>query len=150
MANWDLLREMENLQRQIDEAFKGLGGRRSGDQTFMPGPEFKRSPRINLSGDGENFYVDALIPGVAPEQLEMTVQNNTLTIAGERKTDQDVKSEQTWHRRERGAGSFLRTIELPVDIDPDKVSAEYKNGILRVTMSKAETAKPRRIEVTTI
>jgi HSP20 family protein len=145
MANWDLFREFDKVQRQIDEVLRGFGARKFFDQTFMPGPEFQRSPRINLVDSGEKFLASALLPGVAVEDLEMTVQSNTLTLAGERKAE--VVEGATWHRKERGAGKFLRTIELPVDIDPDKVTAEYRDGILRVTLPKAEAAKPKRIEV---
>jgi HSP20 family protein len=147
MVNWDLFREIDKVQRQIDEAFKGFGVRRLLDQTFMPGPAFLRSPRINLTDDGEKFVVSALLPGVPVENLEMTVQSNTLTLAGERKGQDAEEASATWHRKERGSGKFLRTIELPVDVDPDKVSAEYRNGILKVTLPKAEAAKPKRIEV---
>jgi HSP20 family protein len=147
MANWDLFKELENLRREIDEAFTGFGGRRIFDQTFLPGPGFKRSPRINLSGDGDNLYVEALLPGVAVDKLDMTVQQNTLTIAGERKINDEDQAGRTWHRRERGEGKFLRTVELPVEIDPGKVTAEYQDGVLYVKLPKAEAARPKKIEI---
>jgi HSP20 family protein len=149
MVNLDLFREAARFQRQIDEVFRGLGGRRLFDQTFTPDSECKRSPRINLRGDDENFYLAALLPGMAAEDLEMTVRNNTLTIAGERKSEEGEGASATWYRKECGAGKFLRTVELPADIDPDRVSAEYKDGILRVTLARAEGARPKRIEVKT-
>ncbi|MEZ4601372.1 MAG: Hsp20/alpha crystallin family protein [Syntrophotaleaceae bacterium] len=145
MANWDLFREFDKVQRQIDEVLRGFGARKFFDQTFMPGPEFQRAPRINLVDVGDTFKVSALLPGVAVDDLEMTVQTNTLTLSGERK--EEVVEGATWHRKERGGGKFLRTIELPVDIDTDKVTAEYREGILHITLPKAEAAKPRRIEV---
>jgi HSP20 family protein len=147
MANWDLFREMDNLRREIDGAFAGFGGRRVFDQAFLPGPGFRRLPRINLTGDSDNLYVAALLPGVAADQLEMTVQENTLTIAGERKIQDQDQAGRTWHRRERGEGKFVRTVELPVDIDPDKVAAEYRDGVLHVTLPKAAAARPRKIEI---
>jgi HSP20 family protein len=150
MANWDLFKELETLRREIDEAFAGFGGRRIFDQTFMPGPGFRRSPRINLSGDGDNLYVEALLPGVSVEELDMTVQQNTLTIAGERKTQDESQAGRTWHRRERGEGRFLRTVELPVDIDPGRVTARYQDGVLYVTLPKAEAARPRKIEISAV
>jgi HSP20 family protein len=150
MANWDLFKELENLRREIDEAFSGFGGRRVFDQTFLPGPGFKRSPRINLSSDGDNLYVEALLPGVAADELDMTVQQSTLTIAGERKTHDENQAGRTWHRRERGEGRFLRTIELPVDIDPGRVTAKYRDGILHVTLPKAEAARPKKIEISAV
>ncbi len=147
MANWDLFKELENLRKEINEAFAGFGGRRFFDQTFLPGPGFKRSPRINLASDGDNLYVEALLPGVAVDELDMTVQQNTLTIAGERKIQDGNQAGRTWHRRERGEGRFLRTVELPVDIDPGRVTAKYQDGILHVILPKAEAARPKKIEI---
>jgi HSP20 family protein len=147
MRNWDLLREMSQLQHDIDEVFRGTGLGR----LFGPGGEpelvLRGWPRINLREDADHLYVEALLPGVAPEQIDMNVLGNTLTFSGERPSVNPEGNGRTWHRRERGTGKFLRTIELPVDIDPDQVKAEYKNGLLRVTLPKAETAKPKKIDI---
>lgn len=147
MRNWDLLREMSQLQRDIDEVFRGTGLGR----LFSPGLEAELAlrgwPRVNLREDADHLYVEALLPGVAPEQLDMNVLGNTVTLSGERLPVDHEGNGRTWHRRERGTGKFLRTIELPVDIDPDQVKAEYKNGLLRVTLPKAEAAKPKKISI---
>lgn len=148
MRNFDLLREMSQLQRDIDEMFRGTGLSR----LFGPGFESELAlrgwPRINLREDADHLYVEALLPGVAPEKVDMNVLGNTLTLSGERlPVEPEGSNGRTCHRRERGTGKFLRTIELPVDIDPDQVKAEYKNGLLRVTLPKAETAKPKKISI---
>lgn len=147
MANWDLFREMENLRREFDQAFRGGGFDRLLDPAFMPGLGVRRYPRINLREDQENLYVDALLPGVDPKALEMTVLRGTLTLSGERKEIEGEQKASTWHRRERGTGKFLRTVELPVEVDIDRVQAGYKNGLLTVTLPKAEAAKPKKIAV---
>ena len=77
----------------------------------------------------------------------MNILGNTLTLAGERLSTEEQDDKRTWHRRERGAGKFLRTIELPMDIVTDKVKAECRHGLLRVTMPKAAEAKPKKISV---
>jgi HSP20 family protein len=78
----------------------------------------------------------------------MNLLGNTVTLSGERlPVESEGSNSRTWHRRERGTGKFLRTIELPVEIDPDQVKAEYKNGLLRVSLPKAETAKPKKISI---
>ena len=147
MRNWDLLREMNQMQRDIDEVFRGFGLGR----LFGPGGEtgvgLRDWPRINLREDADHIYVEALLPGVDPEKLDMNVLGNTLTLAGERLGVESEKNGRTWHRRERGAGRFLRSIELPVAINPDHVKAEYRNGLLLVTLPKMEEAKPKRISI---
>merc|ERR1711941_113863 len=80
-------------------------------------------PLINLHSDKDNLYVETLLPGVDPSELEMTVQQNTLTISGERHKA-ETPEKVVWHRRERGAGKFLRTVELPLDVKTDEVRAE--------------------------
>lgn len=146
MLNWNLIREMDNLRREMDELFRGAGFGPMFETAFLPGVGTRRYPRINLREDADNFYLDALLPGVDAGKLEMNVVGSSLTLAGERVALDDNHG-RTWHRRERGAGKFLRTIELPMDIDAAKVSAEYQDGVLQVTLPKAEAAKPKRIAV---
>jgi len=147
MISKDLFREMELLRREVDDVFRGLAGRRMFDSVFMPGIGKRGYPLVNLSSDKDNLYVEALLPGIDPAELEMTVQQNTLTISGERRQDEELPDKVVWHRRERGLGKFLRTVELPLDVQADEVRAEYKDGLLRVTLPKAEAAKPTRVAI---
>jgi len=147
MRNWDLLREMSQMQRDIDTVFRGFGLGRLLGSGFEAELGLRDWPRINLREDADHIYVEALLPGVDPDKIDMNVLGNTLTLAGERNAVDSEKNGRTWHRRERGAGKFLRTIELPVEINPDQVKAEYKNGLLRVTLPKVEEAKPKRISI---
>lgn len=147
MASWDVFRELDNLRREMDEAIRGVGAARIFVPPFLSGAGSRRFPLVNLSEDENNFYLEALIPGIEPKELDMTVLGNTLTISGERRpANGDVKG-RTWHRNERGSGKFMRTLELPTEIDSSKVTAGCKNGVITVTMAKAETAKPKRIDV---
>lgn len=146
MLNWNLIREMDNLRKEMDELFRGAGFGQLLEPAFLPGVGTRRYPRINVREDGDSYQLDALLPGVDVAKLDMSVVGSTLTLAGER-AELDENHGRTWHRRERGAGKFLRTIELPMEIDAAKVVAEYQNGVLQVTLPKAEAAKPKRIAV---
>ena len=146
MASWDVLRELDNLRREIDDAFRGSGYGRPLGTTFLAPGTTRRAPLVNFSEDEGHVYVDALVPGVDPKDIELTVLRNTITITGERKPFVE-QSGHIVHRSELGAGKFSRTLELPVDIDPNRISAECKDGIMRITLGKAEHAKPKKIEI---
>src|SRR6185369_5558471 len=146
MASWDVLRDLDNLRKEIDAAFSGAGYNRPFGSAFLSPVATRRFPLVNVGDDDGNVYVDAVVPGVNPAEIDLSVLRNTLTISGERKP-LEAQQGQIVHRSELGWGKFSRTLELPVDINPDKVSAQYKDGIMRITMAKAEHAKPRKIEI---
>jgi HSP20 family protein len=145
MATWDVFNELNSLRREIDEAFRSMGSGRAFGQSFLS-PVAYRFPLVNFSEDEEHVYIEALVPGVDPKELDLSVLRNTLTITGERKAVLDRQG-QIVHRTELGSGKFSRTIELPVDIDANRVSAQCKDGIMQITLSKAEHAKPRKVEI---
>lgn len=145
MSNWNLFREMDYLRKEMDEFFRGIGNETM-ETAFLPGVGTQRFPRINLSEDADHFYLEALLPGIAEKNIDLNITGNSLSLSGER-FEEENKDGRTWHRRERGCGKFLRTIELPSDIDAKKVSAEYKNGLLTISIAKAETAKPKKISI---
>lgn len=145
MANWDIFKELDSMRRDIDETLRTYGVGRTLPVGFLS-PARNRFPLVNVSEDAANVYVDALVPGVDPNQMDLSVLRNALTIAGERKSPLDEKG-QVVHRSELGFGRFSRTIELPGEIDPDKITAGSTNGVLRVTLAKAEHARPKKIEV---
>lgn len=145
MAMLDLFREMENLRRELDNAFRGFGRGVVFEPSFLPGLGTGRYPQVNLREDSDHVFMEALVPGLDAQDLEITVMRNTLTLSGERKEASGEGA--SWHRNERGAGKFLRTIELPVEVDADRVKAECRNGVLTVVLPKAEAARPRKISV---
>jgi len=103
-------------------------------------------PALNLWEDSDRLCVEAELPGFELDELEIFVNSGKqLTIKGERR--QVAAEGGVWHRQERTFGAFERTIELPHDVDADRVSAEFKQGVLTITMPKREEAKPRRIAV---
>ncbi len=146
MANWDVFRELDNLRREIDEAFRGAGFRHPFATSFLSPVSARRFPLVNLSEDEGHVYVDVLVPGVDPKETELSVFRNTITVSGERKPFVEKEGHMV-HRSELGSGKFSRTLELPADINPDKISAECKDGILRISLAKAEHARPKKIEI---
>jgi len=144
MANWDLFQEMDMLRREIDQVFRGAG-KGNVFPSFLPGVGTGDYPRVNLSEDDSNYYVEALVPGIDPQDIEVNLMRGTLTLSGERKIADFGK--RTWHRHERGAGKFMRTIELPDAIDGTRVDAQYRNGVLLITLPKPVGVKPQKISV---
>jgi len=105
-------------------------------------------PPVNISQDNDNIYVRAEVPGIDPKDLEITALGRRLSISGKRAIAKE-SDRASYHRKERAEGEFNRTVNLPLEIDLVSVDARYKNGILTVTLPKAEVAKPRQIQVKT-
>lgn len=146
MASWDVFKELDNLRREIDEAIRGGGVSRPSGPTFLSPASTRRFPLVNFSEDEGHVYIEALVPGVNPKDLDLSVLRNAVTISGERKAFAE-KEGQIVHRFELGSGKFSRTLELPVEIDPDKITASCKDGIMQITLAKAAHAKPKKIDV---
>jgi HSP20 family protein len=132
--------EMGRLQTEMNQLFGRYG--RSNGRNYAT----RALPAVNVWEDDEQLFVEAELPGMELEDLEIFVNGgNQLSIRGERKLPS--KDEGTWHRRERGYGSFARLLELPHLVDADKVQAALKHGILTIRLPKHEASKPRKIEV---
>ena len=135
LARWEPFRE---LARVFDDPFYGVLS--SGDGTC------RWCPAVDVSEDAKEILVSADLPGVDPKEVEITVKENILTLSGERKDEKEEKGE-SYHRVERTTGSFTRSFVLPSTVDETKVTAEYKDGVLRVHLPKREEAQPRKIQV---
>ena len=148
MTMWDPFREFQALRRDVDRAFSGAGYMppSSWRLAFLPGRGARQYPMVNLSDDGDNIYVEALMPGVEPQQVEVNIVGTNLTMSGQKIGLGDMAPERI-HRSERAAGRFMRSVELPVEIERDRVSAEYRNGLLLLTMPRSEASKPRRVQI---
>lgn len=132
--------ELENMRRQMDRIFEAYGDRHAdsaGAGVF---------PSINIAEDPNAYFVSAELPGVKAADLDLNVTANQLTLAGERKIS-DEAADVCYHRREREAGRFSRAIALPGEVDAEGVKAKLADGVLTVTVPKAEKAKPRQIAV---
>ena len=147
LRQWDPFAELEEVRQSLDRALaQRPNGERRARGAFLPGRAARAYPLINLSEDKDSLYVEALAPGIDPNSLNLTVQRNTLSISGEKRPPDSVSAE-AFHRNERAAGKFNRSIDLPVEVDADKVSARYTDGLLLITLPKSEVAKPRQIQV---
>ena len=134
----DPLREL--LQRRMDQLFQG---------PFSPeGAPWQVGvyPLVNLSEDRDHIYVRAELPGVRAEDLEITIQDLSLILRGERKIASEEK-QVNYQRRERESGFFRRVLALPARVQPDKVEATCKDGVLTIKLAKPEEVKPRKIKV---
>jgi len=136
----DLFAELDRLQRDVQQAFdlsptiRGFG--RGG------------FPALNVGGTPQAVEVYAFAPGLAPESIEVQLDRNLLTIAGERKPNLPADDRKTAvHINERFDGAFRRVVSLPQDVDPNGVSADYRDGVLHVTVKRLESSQPRRIAV---
>jgi HSP20 family protein len=149
MQQTESYQEMDALHREIDRAFEDFfpAPAPSSRSAFLPGRLARGYPLVNVHEDKDHLYVEALAPGIDPRSLNLTVVHNNLTISGEKKGPPDDIKPEAFHREERASGKFVRTITLPVEIDDSKVSAEYKNGLLLITLPKSEKAKPKQISV---
>lgn len=140
LPNWSAgFRELDEARRDMERMFDsltGFAGLRS------PGV----FPAINVSEDGESIYVRAELPGIKSNDLDVTMENETLTIAGEREMPSEDES-VSYHRREREWGAFRRSFSIPARVDFDKVRARYSDGILTVVLPKAAEARPRQIAI---
>jgi HSP20 family protein len=133
------MRELDTARHDMERLFDSLTG-------FTGARTAGVFPAMNVSEDVESVYVRAELPGFKAEELDITMENDTLTIAGERKMPaEDEKA--SYHRREREWGTFRRSLSLTARVDSDKVQARYENGILTVILPKAEEARPRQISV---
>ena len=143
-TRWDPFQELEEMEKRLATMF-GRGARRSnGEKEAMTVAEW--SPLVDITEDEKEYLIKAELPEVKKEDVKLTVQDDVLTISGERKSEKEEKSKK-YHRIERSYGSFVRSFRLPEDADGSKVAAEYKDGVLTVHLPKSEKAKPKSIEV---
>ena len=135
------LAELQGINRLLDEAFRGWP---------LPAGEGNLGgswvPPVDVVEDAEHVRIMAELPGIKPEDVKISLENNLLTIRGEKTQVAEEKAER-WHRYERTYGSFERSFTVPTSVDAEHISAAYDAGVLTVTLPKAERAKPREISV---
>jgi HSP20 family protein len=149
MAQWNPFEDLEALRHEIDRAFEGfaLGQQPSRQAAFLPGRGPRHYPLINLLEDKDHLYIEALTPGVDPRSLNVSAMRNRLTLSGEKSRISGEIKPEAFHRNERASGKFVRSMDLPAEVNEQGIQAEYKNGLLLVSLPKAEKAKPKQINV---
>jgi HSP20 family protein len=141
IARWDPFQDVLSLREAMNQLMEESFVRPTGAQN---GNNFV--PALDFSETAEGYLVEAALPGVKPEDVEITVENNVLTIKGETRQESDSK-QRNFHRIERRFGSFQRTIGLPTTVKADAIKADLTHGVLRLEIPKAEEVKPRKISV---
>lgn len=144
MVRFDPFRELATMQDRINRIFGDAYNRRSDDDLMLRGDWI---PPVDIyENEKGEIVMKAELPGMSKEDIDIRVENNTLTIRGERKRHSDVKDDR-YHRVERVYGTFSRSFSLPATLDATRVAAEYRDGLLTVTLPVREEAKPRQIQV---
>ena len=135
--------ELSRMRDDMTRLFSHVAGAMQGSLSGMSSGVF---PPLNVIEEEDKLTVLAEIPGIHSEDLDISVVGNTLTLRGERKPE-NGSDQVNYHRRERGAGVFRKSVTLPYDINAEAVTAECRNGVLKLVLPKAEHAKPRKITV---
>jgi len=143
-TRWDPFKELEEMEKRLSTLLGRAPARTDGEKEAMTVAEW--SPLVDITEDEKEYVIKAELPEMKKEDVKLTVENDVLTISGERKYEKEEKGKK-YHRVERAYGSFVRSFTLPEDADGSNVSAEYKDGVLKVHLPKSEKAKPKAIEV---
>jgi len=141
----DFFRDFDSLQDEVNRALQTVGLTRPSGVLLRPGTESRAYPLINLREDEDSFYAEVMAPGFDPESLNVSVLGTELTISGETEPTEE-EPEREGHV-EWSLGKFTRTITLSAEVDAEKVTADYTNGILKIALPKIAMAKPKQIEV---
>lgn len=144
MMRFDPFRDLATMQDRINRIFGDAYTRRQDDDLTQRGEWF---PAVDIyESANQEIVLKAELPGLSREDIDLRVEHNTLTLRGERKRDTNVADEQ-YHRVERSYGAFSRSFSLPSRIDTEKVRADFKDGVLAITLPVKAEARPRQIEV---
>src|SRR5713226_2804437 len=143
ISRYDPFRDLRTLQQEVNRLFTGNLPRSFDDEGIARG---SWSPSVDIYENKDHIVLEAELPGMNREDFELSVENNVITLRGERQFEKKEDSDN-YHRVERSYGSFTRSFTLPQTVSAEGATAEYKNGVLRVTLPKREETKARRIEI---
>ena len=148
MATWNPFDGIESLHREVDQAFERLGPQFAPifRTAFLPGRAAREYPLIRYD-DEHTVYVEALAPGADPASFNISVAGDVLTLSGEKRRVAEISKPSVSPRGNARREVFVCSIELPAEVDDNKVKAEYKNGLLLISLPKSEKAKPKQISV---
>lgn len=142
LVRWDPFAELESMRRTMDRLFGETFGRAplfDGGDNYFP---------VDMYETADGITVKASLPGIRPEDVDVSVTGETLTIRGELKPEEREEKGVNWYRRERRYGSFVRQISLPTQVETEKATATFENGVLMLELPKAEAVKPKTIKIT--
>jgi HSP20 family protein len=140
ISRWYPIREVSTLQDRVNSLFQDFGG----DNGTVTAASF--APAVDVYENGEKLVLKLDIPGIKEEDLDIRVENQTLSVRGERKFESEEK-EENFHRIERRYGSFFRSFSLPTTVDTENVQANYNAGVLKLELKKKASAQPKQIKI---
>lgn len=144
LTKWDPFKELEDMSQRLNRLFgRPIARSEAGHDTLTT---VDWAPSVDISETDKEYVIKAEIPEVKKEDVKVTVEDGQLTIQGERKLEKEEKDKR-FHRVERSYGSFMRSFGVPDNVDESKAKAEFKDGMLTLTLPKSEKAKPRALEV---
>ncbi len=143
LTRWDPFREFSTLQHRMDRLFRDFYGP-EGREEALTTTTF--APPVDVYEDEHNVTLKIEVPGIEEKDIDVRIENTTLTVHGERKFEKEEK-EENYRRVERQYGSFTRSFTLPTTVDPEKVEANYDKGVLKIQLAKKAEAKPKQIKV---
>ena len=144
LIRWNPMRDMFSLRHQMNHVFDdAFGSVVRGDRRLSM---WNRYPTVDIYDNDENIVINAELPGIEKKDIVIDVKDGILTLKGERSFDNEIKEEK-YYCRERTFGKFERVFRLPADVDPEKISADYKDGILKIDIPKPEEQQPKKITV---
>lgn len=143
MIKYDPFRELRGLQDEMNRLFN-VGLTRSGNQEDIVRGAW--SPSVDIFENKDKIVIEAELAGMKPEDVDVSIENNVITLRGERKFEKNEESEN-YHRVERSYGSFTRSFTLPRTVISDEADASFENGVLSITLPKREEAKARKVEI---
>lgn len=143
IVRYDPFRDLRSLQDEVNRLFSTNLSRAFGEEGMARGAW---NPSVDIYENKDQIVLEAELPGMKREDFDLSIENNVITLRGERRFEKQDDGDN-YHRVERSYGSFARSFTLPQTVQADEVSAEYRNGVLRVTMPKREEVKARRIEI---
>ena len=145
LTRWDPFSDLSSWQDRFNQLFnQAISGPGRGSEQSLFAANY--IPPVDIYEDDHSINLQAEIPGAREEDIDVRLENNVLTITGERKLEHEDKK-HNFHRIERQYGRFVRSFTLPGTVDPEKVNAEFNNGLLKLTIPKKEESKPRQIKV---
>lgn len=143
LQNWDPFRQLSSLRQEIDRLFDEPLASLTRPQDFWLGGSW---PTVDIREDRDSLTISVEVPGMKKEDIDVSFHDGVLSISGERKVEEKLNDAEA-HRSERFTGRFHRSFSLPVKVSADKANATYQDGVLTITLPKAEEAKPKQIEV---
>ena len=144
IVRYDPFRELRSLQDEMNRLFSSSFSRGGNNEDQIMRGAW--NPQVDIFENKDQIVLEAELPGIKPENVEISIENNVLTLHGERQFEKKDDGDN-FHRVERSYGSFTRSFTLPPTVKSEDATAEFENGVLRLTLAKREEAKPRRIEI---